>query len=107
MLVESRGGMTNIRKLMYVLAGIVVVLDITYLKFWGLWAIIVVCAEPGFHPNRWNVVLATLATLSLALARFGVVPAGAPIAVVSTIACLLIALVNRYRRPREPGPQPS
>jgi uncharacterized membrane protein len=99
--------MTNIRKLMYILAGLLFVLDLTYLKFWGLWAIIVVSAEPGFHPTRWNVVLATLATLSMALARFGVVPAGAPIAVVSTIACLLIALVSRYSRLREPNSQPS
>jgi hypothetical protein len=93
--------MTNIRKLMYVIAVLLLVLDLAYLKFWGLWAIIVVSADPGFHANRWNVVLATVATLSLALARFGVYPDGARIAVASSIACLLVALVNRYRRPRE------
>jgi hypothetical protein len=87
--------MTNIRKLLYLIAILLVALDMAFLKFLGLWAIMVVCADPGFHPNRWNVVLAIVTVISLALARFGVFANGSKVAVLSAIACLVVALVNR------------
>lgn len=88
--------MTNIRKLLYLIAVLLVILDIVFLKFWGLWAIMVICADPGFYANRWNVALAILTVVFMALARFGVFPDGAKIAVLSAIACLVVALVNRF-----------
>jgi hypothetical protein len=104
-LYTRRSNTTNIRKLLYVIAAILAVLDVAFGKFWGLWAIIVVTADPGFYANRWNAVLAVLTALLLALARFGVFPDGAKLAVVSAIACLVVALVNRFQVRRQHNSQ--
>lgn len=83
--------MTRIRKLLYAVAAILLLLDVVFMKSSGLWAIIIVIPDPGFRVNIWNVILGLLAVAFLGVARFGIFPEGIKLAVLSAIGCLSIA----------------
>jgi formate-dependent nitrite reductase membrane component NrfD len=99
--------MTTTRELLYGIVIGLTVLELFLGKPWELWGavIILVSADPGSHPNKWNVLLAALMALALVLFNFHVFP-NEGIAILFGGACALLSIVNRYIHRHDAAPHP-